>query len=97
MAIPIIEIIDKQYPKKLEPVSPINVLAGLKLYGKNPTKAPDKAVINITHINGEPFNENIINKEIHEIKVIPVESPSSPSIKFIAFVTPTIHPIVNNL
>ena len=30
-AIPTMDIIDKQYPKKLDPVSPINVFAGLKL------------------------------------------------------------------
>ena len=94
LAIPIIEIIDKQYPKKFEPVSPIKVLAGLKLYGKNPTKAPAKAVIKIIDINGDSFNENIISNEIQEISVIPVERPSNPSIKFIALVTPTIQPIV---
>ena len=31
LAIPKIEIIDNEYPKKFEPVSPIKVLAGLKL------------------------------------------------------------------
>ena len=50
-ATPNIEITDKQYPKKLEPVSPINVLAGLKLYGKNPTKEPPNAVIKIIENN----------------------------------------------
>ena len=52
MAIPIIEITAKQYPKKFEPVSPIKVLAGLKLNGKNPTNAPAKAVIKIIEIKG---------------------------------------------
>ena len=97
MAIPIIEITAKQYPKKFEPVSPIKVLAGLKLNGKNPTNAPAKAVIKIIEIKGEPFNENIIIKDIHDISDIPVESPSNPSIKLIAFVIPIIHPTVRIL
>ena len=39
-------------------------MAGLKLYGKNPNIAPASAVINTIAIIGEPFNVNIINKEI---------------------------------
>ena len=88
------EITAKQYPKKLEPVSPINVFAGLKLNGKNPVKLPANAVIKIIAINGESFKENIIIKERHAIKVIPEDNPSSPSIRFIALVIPTIQPIV---
>ena len=57
-------------PIKLEPVSPINVLAGLKLNGKKPTIAPAKAVIKIIASIGEPFKENIINKDKQEIKHI---------------------------
>ena len=90
-----IEITASENPKKLEPVSPINVFAGLKLYGKNPTIAPDKAVIKIIDINGDLFKEKIINKDKHEIKETPEDSPSSPSIKLIAFVIPTIQHIVN--
>lgn len=89
-----IEIIDKENPKKLEPVSPIKVLAGLKLNGKNPTIDPPNAVINRIAISGDLFNVNIINNETHEINVIPEDSPSNPSIKLMAFVIPTIHPIV---
>ena len=37
----------------------------------------------------------MINSDIHEIREIPDERPSSPSIKFIALVIPTIHPTVN--
>ena len=48
-----IEITASEYPKKLDPTSPINVFAGLKLKGKNPTSAPANAVINIIDIKGE--------------------------------------------
>lgn len=46
---------ESENPKKLEPVSPIKVLAGAKLNGKNPTKAPAKAVINKMAISGDPI------------------------------------------
>ena len=69
-------------------------MAGLKLNGKNPAKAPISAVINIIAKNGEPFKANIISSDIHEIIEIPVDNPSNPSIRLIAFVIPTIHPIV---
>ncbi len=89
-----IDITDRLYPKKLEPVSPIYVFAGLKLNGKNPVNAPASAVISNIAIKGESFSENIIRSDKQDIKVIPEESPSSPSIRFIAFVIPTIHPTV---
>ena len=55
-------------------------MAGLKLNGKNPTNAPPRAVINKIAINGESLSVNIISKERHEVKHIPEESPSKPSI-----------------
>lgn len=72
----------------------IKVFAGAKLNGKNPTNAPAIAVINKIDISGEPFNTNIINKDTDDITEIPADSPSNPSIRLMAFVTPTIHPIV---
>ena len=48
------------------------------------------AVINIIAINDVPFNANIINNERHEIKVMPEDKPSNPSIKLIAFIVATI-------
>lgn len=91
-----IDITAKENPKKFEPVSPINVLAGLKLNGKKPIKEPARAVISNIAINGDDgFNINIINNEKQEINVIPDDNPSRPSIKFMAFVIPTIQPIVN--
>ena len=94
LAAPKIDITDNENPKKFEPVSPINVFAGVKLKGKNPTSAPAKAVINIIDINDEPFNTNITNNDIADITDIPDDNPSRPSIKLIAFVTTIIHAIV---
>ena len=94
LATPSIDIIASENPKKLEPTSPIKVFAGLKLNGRNPTKEPSNAVINKMAISGEPFNVNIINNETLEIIAIPEDNPSNPSIKLIAFVTPTIQQIV---
>ena len=95
MATPKIETTDNIKPKKFEPASPINVFAGEKLYGKNPVNAPISAVIIIIAIIGDSFNANIINNEIHDINVIPDDKPSKPSVKLIAFVTPTIQIIVS--
>ena len=81
-------------PKKLDPVSPIKVLAGLKLNGKNPTIAPPNAAIKSTAIKGDLLSVKIINKEKQEIKVIPEDNPSKPSIKLMALVTPIIQQIV---
>ena len=44
---------------KFEPVSPIKVLAGLKLKGKKPSNEPARAVANIIDITGDEFNINI--------------------------------------
>ena len=80
---------------KFEPVSPIKVLAGLKLKGKKPSKEPARAVANIIEIIGDEFNININIKQIDDIKETPEERPSKPSNKFIAFVIPTIQNTVN--
>ena len=63
--------------------------------GKNPTNAPASAAISIIDIIEDPFSTNIINNETADITEIPDDSPSNPSIRFIAFVTIIIHAIVN--
>lgn len=55
---------------------------------------PPNAAINKMAISGELFNVKIINKEKQDIKVIPEERPSNPSIKLIALVIPIIQQIV---
>ncbi len=80
--------------KSLNQYLRIKVFAGAKLNGRNPTNAPASAVISKIEISGEPFSTNIINKDTADITDIPADNPSSPSIKLMALVTPTIHPIV---
>ena len=87
---PSIDIVASIKPKKFEPESPINVLAGLKLYGKNPISPPSNATVSIYTEGVAPFNIKIINIENVEIAETQVASPSSPSIKLSAFVTPII-------
>ncbi len=81
LAVPNIDIIEREKPKKLEPVSPKNVLAGLKLKGINPVSAPASAVISNIEIRGDSFKEKIISNEKHEMIPIPADKPSNPSIK----------------
>ena len=95
LATPKIDITAKLNPRKFEPTSPTNVFAGLKLNGKKPTIPPANAVIKIIENIVEPFVANIINNDIQEIREIPEDNPSRPSIKLIALVIPTIQPIVS--
>jgi len=62
-----IDIIAKLYPKKLAPVSPIKVLAGLKLKGKKPKVAPAKADTNIIAAKSAPFKAKIIKSDTVDI------------------------------
>lgn len=95
LATPSIDIIASEKPIKFEPVSPINVFAGLKLNGRNPTILPANAVINTIAINGESFKANTISNDKQEISVTPEDRPSSPSIRLMAFVIPIIQQTVN--
>src|SRR3712207_1546667 len=70
--------------------------AGLKLYGINPNNAPPKIAV-IIAVSYLLFIIDITNSVAEAIKPIPAESPSNPSIKLKAFVTPIIHKIVNGI
>ena len=84
-------------PKKSEPVSPINTFAGYLLYHKNPIKPP----INATENTVTPYSLNTIYdtsiKNIPTIVVILDAKPSSPSVRFTAFTTPTTTNITNGM
>ena len=83
-------------PRKVEPVSPIKIFAGLKLYGKNPNPAPARAAAIIATLR---FLETIVSdKSVTDaIDETPTASPSRPSIRLTAFVTPTIHMTVSGI
>ena len=80
----------------MAPVSPMNILAGLKLYGMNPTHAPTNAAKTIA-TSDSPSNNANTNIVVAEIVETPLARPSKPSIKFTEFVTATIHKTVNGI
>ena len=83
-------------PKNIEPISPINILAGLKLNIKKPRHAP--SIINVSVISKLPIL-CIINAitpiVVKNIVPIPAARPSNPSIKLIIFITAIINITVN--
>ena len=83
------ERIDKANPRKYDPLSPISIFAGLKLYLRNPKLAP----VNEAHIIANstwPFIKLIKNTPKEKINEVPEANPSKPSIQFIELVIPTI-------
>ena len=81
-------------PKNIEPESPINILAGLKLWSKNPKVEPN--IINVSTTDNPilPWRYAIIPIVKKNIALIPPASPSSPSIKFKQFIQPNVNKIV---
>ena len=81
-------------PNSNEPVSPINTFAGCMLNNKNPKTTPITIVPNIT----TSFTSKIIPITVKQVIII-VETvghnPSTPSVRFIAFVVPSITNIAN--
>ena len=85
---PMVAAVARTKPKSSEPESPRNILAGEKLYLKKASEAEARANNNIAAPIWWVLKATK-NKVIEEIAVTPVAKPSSPSIKFIALVTPT--------
>ena len=81
-------IVEIAPPNAIEPVSPINTLAGYLLYFKNPINPPIKATEN-TDILSWPVLKETSAKKIITIIVTEVFNPSKPSVKFTAFVKAT--------
>ena len=81
------------YPKNVEPVSPIKMDAGFRLYGMNPTQAPASAA-RMTAISVSPINSATASIVIEAMDETPTARPSRPSIRLTAFVMATIHRIV---
>src|SRR3989338_8593272 len=78
------------------PESPINILAGFKLYGRKPKAAPAKIRPNDPNILFAKISEekNIINEDM---TAMPAANPSILSKRLKEFVTPTIHIKVNGI
>ena len=82
-------------PKNVEPVSPINILAGGKLCTKKPSVDPN--IIRERIMSNPPnlFNMIAIIAIVKKyIELIPAHKPSNPSIRFIAFIVLTMINIV---
>lgn len=73
-------------PIAIDPVSPINTDAGLELKYKNPTRTANIMIANslVVPLVDRIYNAKNTGKDTLEAK------PSSPSVKFTAFVVPTI-------
>src|SRR5579872_2955408 len=80
-------------PRNKLPQSPRNIVAGLKLKRRNPTRAPASARV----IRGkwELENKVVIPTTTVENKAEPAARPSKPSIKLKALVIAMTHKIVN--
>ncbi len=84
------------YPKNKDPVSPIKIFAGLKLYFRNPSVLPSiikpsKATVGFPIEIASPEN---VSKTMEDT---PAAKPSKPSIRLIALVIATIHRIVSGM
>ena len=83
-------------PRAMEPVSPIKIFAGFLLKIRNPRQPPATA----PNITGSPMKQKAvpaitINSETRV--VTPDARPSSPSVRFTAFTTPTTINITNGI
>ena len=83
------ESIDNANPRKYDPLSPISIFAGLKLYLRNPKLAPVKEAHIIANSTW-PFIKLIRNTPNEKINDIPEANPSKPSIQLIELIIPTI-------
>src|SRR5882762_6406606 len=85
---------DRKYPRKREPASPMKIEAGLKLKTRKPPTAPSMAAV-YSASSGLPLASARTNVVPSAMVATPAASPSSPSIKFIAFITPATQSMVN--
>ncbi len=83
-------------PKNNEPVSPIITFAGFKLNIKNPKILPT-AILPRIATSPTPLNIAITVKQVIIIAHTLDDKPSTPSVKFIAFVVASITKISNGI
>lgn len=71
------------------PESPIKMEAGLKLWRRNPSSPPIMTTA-ATRSTGSLIAPNATARLASAIPATPAASPSTPSMRLIAFITPTI-------
>ena len=91
---PMIETVASTYPRRSAPVSPINIFAGLRLYGRKPMQEPASAAVMMATLISATTSAimSIVKDEMVEM---PAASPSRPSIRLTEFVMATIHSTVS--
>lgn len=95
---PCIDIIARVKPKNIEPVSPMNIFAGLKLNGRKPIQLPARMpVMRITVSVASSTKNEARSIEHAEIADTPQERPSRPSMRFVAFMRNTIQNTVSGI
>ncbi len=81
------------YPKNMLPESPMKIEAWGRLNNQKPSVTPTNTKIKMSR-EYWPCHKQSIPKHANAIITKPLAKPSKPSIKLIAFITPTIHKIV---
>ncbi len=81
-------------PRNMLPVSPMKMVAGLKLKTRKPSTAPASAAMH-SAISTSPRASARTRFVPAAKKATPPARPSSPSMRLTAFTTPTIHRSVN--
>ena len=84
------------YPRNMDPVSPMKILAGLKLYCRKPRHAPVMATIAAADTHCPIWNARRA-MAIDAIVAIPAASPSRPSIRLTVLINPMIQKIVSGM
>ena len=83
-------------PIDSEPVSPMKILAGLRLYGIKPMHAPASAATMSATFSSD--TSSATTRMVTQLMVdTPTARPSSPSIRLTEFVMPTIHSTVSGM
>jgi uncharacterized membrane protein len=93
---PSTEITASVKPKSMAPASPMNMVAGLKLYGKNPKALPASATAS-AEAKTCPRDEATAKRAKAPIIDTPAAKPSRPSRKLTTFTIPTIQRMVRGM
>ena len=75
-------------PRNIDPPSPMNVRAGLKLNRRNARQAPASAAARIA-ASARPSDAAMIAKVVAPMPTTPAASPSMPSVKLMMFTMAT--------